>query len=315
MDTSYPIELSAPDISPYRHGNTGIDYITTFEADSPGPHVMISAVVHGNEICGAITLDWLFKLGVRPKRGRLSLAFMNVEAYQSFDPNNPTRSRFIDEDFNRLWDIKTLDGDRQSLELKRARDVRPIMGDVDRLLDIHSMQHVCAPLMLAGPLAKGRHLAEGVGIPEIIVVDEGHAAGRRLRDYADFRDPSSPRDALLVECGQHWEASSADVAKQTALRFLLFTDMVDRDVIEPHLTPPPAKQRTVEVTQPVTIKTDAFRFAREFEPLEVLEHAGTLLGTDGSEEVVTPYDNCVLIMPSRRLNQGATAVRLGRFID
>ena len=35
---------------------------------------------------------------------------------------------------------------------------------------------------------------------------------------------------------------------------------------------------------------------------------------DGDKPVVTPHDNCVLIMPSRRLHKGGTAVRLGRII-
>jgi len=30
--------------------------------------------------------------------------------------------------------------------------------------------------------------------------------------------------------------------------------------------------------------------------------------------VRTPYDDCVLIMPSRRLVKGQTAVRLGRYV-
>lgn len=310
----YPIQLQAPDISPYKKGNTGIDYITTFEAAEPGPHVMITAVVHGNELCGAIALDWLMKLGVQPKRGRLSLGFMNVAAYERFDPASPLASRFVDEDFNRLWDAATLDGPRNSVELTRARAVRPFMDTVDRLLDIHSMQHATGALMLAGPLDKGRRLAEGVGVPELVVMDEGHAAGRRMRDYADFRNEASPKDALLVECGQHWEASSETVAKETALRFLLHTGAVDMDFAGPHLGPEPPKQDIVEITQPVTITTDDFRFVEDFRGLEVIAKAGTLIGHDGDTPVATPHDDCVLIMPSRRLNRGATAVRLGRFL-
>lgn len=314
IPNEYPVNLAAPDIGAYRAGNTGVDYVTTFESGKSGPHVMISAVVHGNELCGALALDWLFRLGVRPKVGRLTLAFMNVQAFLSFDPADPAASRFVDEDFNRLWDAATLDGPRDSAELRRARQVRPIVDTVDRLLDIHSMQHATGALMLAGPLDKGRRLAEGVGVPELVVMDEGHAAGRRMRDYRDFRDPASPRDALLVECGQHWEKSSEILAKETALRFLLFTGLVDMDFAGPHLGSTPPRQKIVEVTQPVTIKSDRFRFAADYRGLEVIAKAGTILGHDGDEPVLTPHDDCVLIMPSRRLNRGATAVRLGRFI-
>ncbi|MCF3627715.1 M14 family metallopeptidase [Thalassospiraceae bacterium LMO-SO8] len=313
-DAEYPVQLQAPDISPYKAGNTGIDYITSFEAAEPGPHVMITAVVHGNELCGAIALDWLMKLGVRPKRGRLSLGFMNVAAYGRFDPAAPLASRFVDEDFNRLWDAETLDGPRQSIELTRAREVRPFIDTVDRLLDIHSMQHATGALMLAGPLDKGRKLAEGVGVPELVVMDEGHAAGRRMRDYADFRNEASAKDALLVECGQHWEKSSEIMAKETALRFLLYTGAVDMDFAAPHLGPQPPRQKIVEVTHPVTIKSDRFRFAEDYRGLETIAKAGTVLGYDGDDPVVTPHDDCVLIMPSRRLNRGATAVRLARVV-
>lgn len=313
-DAEYPVQLEAPDISPYKAGNTGIDYITSFEAAEPGPHVMITAVVHGNELCGAIALDWLMKLGVRPKQGRLSLGFMNVAAYTRFDPAEPLASRFVEEDFNRLWDAETLDGPRQSVELTRAREVRPFLDTVDRLLDIHSMQHATGALMLSGPLDKGRRLAEGVGVPELVVMDEGHAAGRRMRDYADFRNEASPKDALLVECGQHWEKSSEDMAKETALRFLLYTGAVDMDFAGPHLGPQPPKQKIVEVTHPVTITTDRFRFAEDYRGLETIAKAGTVLGYDGDNPVVTPHDDCVLIMPSRRLNRGGTAVRLARVV-
>ena len=54
MPEQPPVELSAPDISPYRDGNTGVDYVHTFDSGRPGPDVMINAVIHGNEICGAI---------------------------------------------------------------------------------------------------------------------------------------------------------------------------------------------------------------------------------------------------------------------
>ena len=90
---NYTIDLTPPDIAPYRAGNVGIDYITCFDSGQPGPHAMITAVVHGNELCGAIALDFLFRSGLRPQRGRLSLGFMNVAAFQAFDPAHPTDSR------------------------------------------------------------------------------------------------------------------------------------------------------------------------------------------------------------------------------
>ncbi|WP_340120045.1 M14 family metallopeptidase [Pelagibius sp. 7325] len=317
MNDNHPIELKAPDIAPYKAGNTGFDYITRFDSGKPGPHVMITAVVHGNELCGAIALDWLFKHDVKPLRGALSLGFMNVAAYLSFDPANPTASRFIDEDFNRLWTAEVLDDPaRQSAELTRARAVRPYIDTVDMLLDIHSMQRKQPAMMMAGPLAKGRQLAKAVGLPEIVVTDAGHAAGKRMRDYEGFADPASPKNALLMECGQHWEAASGPIAIHTALRFLLVNEMVDPDWAAAGLDGVELPvQRFVEVTGPVTIESDGFRFIQEFMGLEVIPKAGSIIAYDGDKPIKTPYDDCVLIMPSRRLNPGASAVRLGRYVD
>ena len=68
------------------------------------------------------------------------------------------------------------------------------------------------------------------------------------------------------------------------------------------------------MTEAVTISGDSFEFVGDFRGLEVLTPKGTLIGRDNGREVRTPYDDCVLIMPSRRLAKGQTAVRLGRFI-
>jgi predicted deacylase len=317
-DLHYHVELTPPDIEPYRAGNIGIEYVHRLAGAEAGPHVLVTALTHGNEICGAIALDKLLRAEVRPRRGTLTLAFDNVAAYREFDPRYPIASRYIDEDFNRLWSPQTLDGTRRSAELERARALRPVVDAADFLLDIHSMQHATAPLMLAGLLPRSRELARRVGIPELIMCDAGHAAGPRMRDYGGFGDPASSKTALLIEAGQHWERRAAEVATDVMLRFLIATGSVDTEDVAalggPDFDAHP-KQRTIEVTEAVTISGDHFDFAGDFRGLEVLPEKGTLIGRDDGREVCTPYDNCVLIMPSRRLVKGQTAVRLGRYID
>lgn len=98
-------------------------------------------------------------------------------------------------------------------------------------------------------------------------------------------------------------------------RFLAHTGALSTDDIAPHVGPDPDPQDFVEVTGPITIETDNFRFAEKYVGLEVIEEAGTVIGFDDTTPVTTPHDNCVLIMPTRRVTKGATAVRLGKFID
>ena len=315
-DLNYPVSLTAPDISTYRFGNTGVDYVHQFDSGKPGPHVMISAVVHGNEICGAIAVDHLLRNKVWPLKGKLTLAFVNVAAFQTFDPVNPTFSRFIDEDFNRLWTKDVLFGNRDSVELRRARELHPIVDTVDLLLDIHSMQTNTLPLIVAGPLLKGREFAKQFGIVEMVVTDSGHKAGRRMRDYEGFSDPDNSRNALLIECGQHWKESSSELAITAAWRFLSMLGVISEQTSASHIrVQPPGQQQFVEVSGPYTIQTNSFSFVEKYVGLEVIPSAGTIIGYDGDEPVKTPYNNCVLIMPSRRQLPGDTAVRFGNFMD
>ena len=322
MDTAtrsaYPIDVAFPDLRPYAAGNGGIPYLYTYDSGVPGPHVMVNALTHGNEVCGAIAVADLLGLGIRPRRGRLTLAFANVEAYLRFDPAHPDASRFVDQDLNRVWTAAILDdAARDSSELRRARQLRPVLDTVDFLLDLHSMHERCAPLSVCGPLDKGIALARRLGTPAWIVSDEGHPEGRRMRDYAGFGDPDSPKNALLVECGQHWEAGAADVARDVTARFLLLHGVVDAsDLPAAWLQPQPAATRVVRVTEPVVASSMDFRFAADYTGLETFRDAGAVIGWRDGEPVTTPYPDCVLVMPSlRQLRPGVTVVRLGKLLD
>jgi predicted deacylase len=310
----YTVELAPPDISAYRRGNIGIDYVTTFDSGKPGPHVMVNAVTHGNELCGAIALDRMFKMNVQPTRGKLSLSFANVDAFHSFNPALPHASRFIDEDFNRVWTPATLDGPRQSAELTRARAMRPIIDQVDFLLDHHSMHDPHGPVMISGPLDKGIALSKQVGVPEFIVTDVGHANGTRMRDYAGFGDPASHKAALLIECGQHWERASEELAWQSTWRFLRALDVVDIALAESQIDSAPlAVQKVVRVTEAVIASGKGFRFADGLRGLSIVPKRGDVIAHDDGKPVQAPYDNCVLIMPTLiHVKPGLTAVRLGR---
>jgi hypothetical protein len=65
-------------------------------------------------------------------------------------------------------------------------------------------------------------------------------------------------------------------------------------------TSPIPRQKIIEVTDVVTIATDDFSFVAPVDGLSVVAKAGSLLARDGGGEVTTPYDDCVLIMPTRR---------------
>jgi predicted deacylase len=276
---------------------------------------MLQALTHGNEFCGAHALIELLESGIRPQAGRLIVAFANVEAFARFDFDDPDASRYVDEDYNRVWADAVLDGPRDSTELRRARALRPFVDAADFLLDLHSMHEPGRPIMVCGMVDKHLALARKVGMPADLLIDTGHPAGLRMRDRGGFGDPASPKNALLIEAGQHWEKSSVDVAIDTTLRFLQVTGTLDPAFVQPRLClTPPAKQRVVRVTEPITALSARFRFAQPWKGLERLPRAGTVVAIDGDKVWRTPYDDCVLVMPSTaHVKPGNTMVRLGRY--
>ena len=157
---------------------------------------MVQALTHGNEYCGAMALDGLLReLGAGTlslQAGRLILAFANVEAYARFDFADPVRSRFIDEDYNRVWADEVLFGPRDSAELRRARQLQPFVDAADCLLDIHSMHEPCRPIMVCGMADKHLELARRIGLPADLMMDLGHPAGLRMRRSRQLQRPGQP---------------------------------------------------------------------------------------------------------------------------
>jgi len=315
--------LPAPDIAAWRAGNTGTEGVWRFDSGQPGRHVMISALVHGNELCGAWALQGLLEAGVRPQRGSLTLAFCNLEAFDRFDPQHHDASRFIDQDMNRQWIDERLQA-AGSRERRRAAALRPFVAQADWLLDLHSMHERAAPLLLTGVQPRNLQLAQAMGAPEHIVVDAGHQDGVRMRDYGRFGlpdagDGTTVQDtrSLLIECGFHGDPSSRDVARDQCVRFLEAAGTLDAAELARRLPgwrqADAPRQWALEVTGPVVAKSERFRFAQPFTGLEVIEKAGTVIGDNDVEPVTTPYDDCVLVMPStRQARAGVTVVRYAR---
>lgn len=325
MSTPQPLPflLPAPDISAWRAGNTGTEGVWHFDSGQPGCHAMVTALVHGNELCGAWALNGLLEAGVRPERGTLTLAYCNLDAFDRFDSANHDASRFTDEDLNRQWLDERIEA-ADTNERRRAAALRPFIASADWLLDIHSMHEASAPLLLTGVQPRNLQLARALQSPEYIVVDAGHKDGVRMRDYGRFGQPDSTAGdtrSLLIECGFHGDPASRAVAQDQCVRFIEQSGIVGAGALAQQLPgwrlADAPQQWALEVTGPVVATSSAFRFAQPYTGLERFENAGTVIGwnVEGGVEVpvVTPYDDCVLVMPSvRQARAGVTVVRFAR---
>jgi predicted deacylase len=311
-----PIEIRPPDLAPFKYGNAGVDYVHVRDSGRAGPTVMVQALTHGNEYCGAIALAELLAAGFMPSQGRLIAAFANVAAFERFDFDDPDRARYIDEDYNRVWADEVLHGAGDSAELRRARQLAPFVDAADLLLDLHSMHEACAPIMVCGVRGLGGDkavaLSRRIGAPGHLLLDTGHPAGLRMIERGGFGDPASAKVGVLIECGQHWESSAVTVARDTLVRLLHAAGVGSAPVAHGAVL----RQRVVDVTEAVVARTMAFRFAQPWRGLQVVPKRGTPIAHDGEYTWVAPYDDTVLVMPSlAHLKPGTTMVRLGRLVD
>ena len=327
-------ELQPPDLSTWRQGNTGLEGVWRFESAKPGREVLVTALVHGNELCGAWALvEALTALhksdkggngnkGAKPRAGALTLAFCNLAAFDRFDANDTDRSRFVDQDFNRLWGqmpwkAAVEQGAAATCEQRRVLELQAIVERADWLLDLHSMQSDGPALGLTGLMPHHAAHAAAWGAPSILVADAGHAAGTRMRDHGRFgQKENTDAVALLVECGWHGAESSRRVALDAVHRFLCASGCLHEDDLPQHWRAPQATTppRLLQVTHAVTVREGRKpSFTQTWETGQTLPQSGTLIGHNGAEEVFTPYDDCVLVMPGLiHATPGATMVRLAK---
>lgn len=307
----FPIEVSPVPIGRWASGNTGIPFLWSFEAAAAGPHVALVALTHGEELCGSHALDLFLREGLRPRNGRLSLLFNNWQAHERWDPHAPNRAFYIDDDMNRIWEPRQLDGPRRGAELDRARELRSFFDSVDVLLDLHSTQQPSPPMTLAGKPARKAAFAAAIGWPEVIVRDDGPG---RLRDWAGLGAEAGTRVGLVVECGQHWRASSGPNAVRAALGLLDHLGVVDPGFASAHgwARARCALPRVVTITHTFRAHDDRAGLDDLWPDFAEVGVEGTLLGHDGVAEIRTPYPNAVLLMPVRRPRPGAVMLRIGR---
>ena len=306
------LEVLPRDLSAYRAGNTGIDYVHRFDSGRPGPHVLINALTHGNEICGMVAATHLLDAGVRPRIGTLTVSFAHVEAYAAFRPDAPFENRQLVHNLNRVWSDEWLDGPEHSPELKRARELRPVVAAADHILDIHSTSQDVPPFWVyPGFERNGRAalaLGAASGVALHLLMPQGLGSGTPLIQHGRHgRADDRAGVALVVECGQHFLRASAEVAQRATLNFLAYFGLIEAP--EPAT---PAPQRRFELLQTCMVRTPDFRFVRPLIGLESFAQ-GELIATDGEAgEIRAPCDDCTVMMPTREPIVGREAVYLTR---
>ncbi len=317
---SSPVPGRGPALGDFPPSNCGTAYVWRFDSTAPGPVLMISAAVHGNEVCGAQAIGALLDSGLNPANGAIILALANPDAYAAYLKGDSV-GRYVDQDMNRLWGADMLAQPAIDRETRRCRELLPFLRETDFLVDLHSMTLEGPPLVLTGQMPRARQFAEQLCIGDFLIADTGHAAGLRMRDFGPFSDAQSRQTALLLECGQHQSPQAGAVALRACLRLVGFfghkiPEKLEKDMQKQlrhgAVQEPPRPPQAVRITDTITVRTEHYRYLGPAAALNIVAEQGTLIARDGDQPITTPYPDCVILMPSMQASPGQTAMRLGR---
>ncbi len=312
-ESDAPIELLPRDLSIWQQGNCGVDYVHRFDSGHKGPELVIQALTHGNEICGANALLWLLENDIRPTKGAMTLIFANVEAYKTFDPQRPFASRCLNVDMNRVWHASQLTRP-DSHEALRAIELLPFIENADSLLDLHSTTFAVTPMLIYPDNACNRQFADQLAFPfPHLLYDLGsYHTGMLISEHERHSDGGF---SLVAECGQHFAKSTSQQALATTLRFLQLHGML-KDTIE---LPdwgysPDSNAGHYRIDRVLKAESEKFRFVELFKGFEQFDK-GELIAIDDQELIAAPFDNCALIMPARVPIAGEEVVTLAERIE
>ena len=257
---------------------------TPSTAASPGPHVLVNALTHGNEICGAIVVDRLLREGVRPVRGSAHARLRERRGVLALRPRATPMRRASSTRISTASGRRPSSTARATAWSSTARaQLRPFVDAADYLLDIHSMLEPSPPVMICGPLDKGIRFAFDVGVPRARgerhrpLERHAHARLRRLRR------PVEPEERVAGRVRPALGAQApSEVAWQTTWRFLRRARRRRSRAQAASRSPPaPAPQKLIRVTDAVVASSPAFRFAKAFTGLEVVPRQGDVIAWDG----------------------------------
>ena len=249
--------------------------IYTFTGTLPGPTVTIMGGVHGNEPCGVIAIKQLLP-DFSIKRGKLHLILANLNA---IDLN----VRETEMNMNRAFKDESLltEAQRTSYERLRALEIMPYLDESVALLDIHSSTTPGSTPFL---ICEGHSFGVASRLPFSIVSngwDIIHPGG------TDYYMNKSGRKGICIECGFHLDKEAPIVARNSIMIFLVLMGLIDGEM--PQQIP---EQKRVHAHFVYHTAVD-FKIARKFDDFEEIA-AGTLIGTDGGNEVRIDKDAVII---------------------
>ena len=311
-----------------------------FAGLQPGPRILITGAVHGNEIHGTKAMTEIARQldagELALKRGTLTFVpIVNPLAHQ-------LNRREGDRNLNRNLRPPVI---AQDFEDRIAKQLCPLIAQHDGLLDLHSFQGQGPAFAMIGPRnnsgelepfsqeATESSLAASLGVGRIVEgwlstyalgiarrQQRSHDGSRRAALIADPHYGVGTTEymrstggwAITLECGQHLDANGPEVARLAILRALVVLSMLDESAVPPHH--PSQALEVLQLYDVIDREDMGDSFEREWASFDTVEQ-GQKIGTRASGEAVLAPSEGRIVFPNVKSQPGTEWFYLARRSD
>ncbi|HZR75913.1 L,D-transpeptidase family protein [Bradyrhizobium sp.] len=284
----------------------------SFAALHPGPKLLVTGAVHGNEICGPEAISRVIadcrsgKIAIR--RGQVTFVpIVNMKAYRA-------NTREGDRNLNR--NLRPRDNPKDNEDLV-GNVLCALLREHEVLLDIHSFRSQGKPFVFVGPedndgeiepfrlSGPESELALRLG-PDIIMHGWMPAYARAALERRRRGGAGDPTEGIgtteymrsvggygvTLECGNHGDPRAVEVAYHAIVNALGQLGLIDAQPSKAKL------EKTIEIVDAVLCDAAGDRLAREFVTGDAVRSGETIVvRADGSR--MTAPSNGFVVFPDR----------------
>jgi len=248
------------------------------KGQKPGPKSVVFAGIHGNEVCG-VKAFYEIVPNIKLDSGEVYFVFGNPKAIQK-------NTRFTEFNINRAFrETKFYNAKiKKTYEYKRAQFLKKFLDKSEVLLDIHSTTNPGSkPFIISEKNSKN------------ITPYFTKKFVREVRGFGDI-EPGATEDymnnrgkiGITVECGQHNDPKSIEIAKNTISAFLTACGHIVSKKINTKNTRPVFEVQSLYLT-----KSETFSLKKQFVDFSPIKK-GTVIGTDGTQVVKSERDGIIV---------------------
>lgn len=247
------------------------------EGKLAGETSLILVGVHGNESCGVEAVEKILP-NLTVERGTVFIAYGNPRAIER-------NVRFTEANLNRMFkpDAQLTEAEQGSYEYERARYLKTLMQQAEKLLDVHaSFVPDSKPFIICEKNAY--QLASQLPFETVVSgFDHVEPGG------TDYYMNAIGKEGISVECGYLADPASTERAGDVIMKFLQVRGHVREGLAQyDSVLQSYFRMHTLYLT-----KTDNFTLARPFADFDII-HKGELIGTDGTEAIVAEAESIIL---------------------